>query len=281
MANTYFETLDQLSALLAETDAVTGAAVIGSRARAAADEASDLDVLVFAANPAESLAEIRWLSPLGRVWASTVDRSSPGLPVRRLLLDGAVQLDLLILPDDAVPALEGTPRRILADVARRGFQVLKAGGPVPTGLEELAGEETRPGRPSQEEFAELVSRFWIDVVRAARRLGRGEVWSALGIVDGPLKDAMIQMQTWITRAIKGPDCDTYWDGRHIEAWGGARFQKDLAATFAAFDAASVRAALIETMDVFRIQAIQAAQRWSLDYSETLDRRATVWVRTLD
>jgi hypothetical protein len=58
-----------------------------------------------------------------------------------------------------------------------------------------------------------------------------------------------------------------------------RFARDLAATWAPFDSAGVRRALVETMDQFRLLAIQAAQRWSLDYPEALDRRATVWVRT--
>ncbi|MDR2347290.1 MAG: aminoglycoside 6-adenylyltransferase [Bifidobacteriaceae bacterium] len=282
MANTYTETLNQLTALLEAADRVSGAAVIGSRGSGQADQAADLDVAVFADSAegaGELLGAVRWLSPLGRIWASTLDRSEPQLPLRRLLLDDAVQLDLVILGPEALPALAGGARRILAEAARRGFAVVKAGGPVPGGLEELAAEEARPARPSQEEFAELVSRFWIDVARVARRLGRGEVWSALRLTNGPLKDAMVQMQAWITRAVKGADWDTYWDGRHLGTWAGQRFERELAGAWAAFDEDSVRRALIETMDQFRLQAIQAAQRWALDYPEALDRRATVWVRT--
>ncbi|MDR2381655.1 MAG: aminoglycoside 6-adenylyltransferase [Bifidobacteriaceae bacterium] len=281
MAYSYTETLDLLISLLDGLPTVSGAALIGSRARTEADASADLDVLIFAAEPAPLLAGVGWLAPIGRVWATTVDRELTDLPVRRVLLDGAIQVDLLILADDAVPALPAPSRRILADMARRGYVALKQGGPVPQLLDELAGEEIRSARPSQEEFAELVSRFWIDVVRSARRLARGEVWSALRLIDGPLKDAMVVMQSWIVKAVKGADFDTFWDGRHLDVWAGQRFERDLGASFAAFDPASVRAALIETMDQFRLQAIQAAQRWSLDYPETLDRRTTVWVRTLD
>jgi aminoglycoside 6-adenylyltransferase len=281
VAYSYTETLDLLISLLDGLPTVSGAALIGSRARTEADASADLDVLIFAAEPAPLLAGVGWLAPIGRVWATTVDRELTDLPVRRVLLDGAIQVDLLILADDAVPALPAPSRRILADMARRGYVALKQGGPVPQLLDELAGEEIRSARPSQEEFAELVSRFWIDVVRSARRLARGEVWSALRLIDGPLKDAMVVMQSWIVKAVKGADFDTFWDGRHLDVWAGQRFERDLGASFAAFDPASVRAALIETMDQFRLQAIQAAQRWSLDYPETLDRRTTVWVRTLD
>ncbi|MDR1118216.1 MAG: aminoglycoside 6-adenylyltransferase [Bifidobacteriaceae bacterium] len=279
MAYTYDDILDQLAPLLAETEAVAGAAAIGSRASSTADSSSDLDVLVFAQDPEALLADTRWLSPLGRIWAATVDRSLPELPVRRILLDDAVQLDLLIVPVDAAQALGAPARRVLEDMARRGFAPVKAGGPVPDGLAELAAGDPGNGRPSQDEFAELVSRFWIDVVRSARRLTRGEVWGALRIIDGPLKDAMVQMQAWIVKAVKGADVDTYWSGRHLGRWAGDRFHRDLAAASAGFDGAEAQRALIETMDQFRLQAIQAAQRWSLDYPEALDRRATVWVRT--
>jgi predicted nucleotidyltransferase len=280
VADTYSDLLDRLTAVLLAEEAVAGAAVIGSRARGEADAASDLDLALFTPTPAALLADVQWLRPVGRLWAATVDRSLADLPVRRVLLDGAAQLDLLVLPADAATALPGPSRRVLADIARRGFAVVKAGGPVPEALEALAAEEPRPGRPSQEEFSDLVSRFWIDVVRAARRLSRGETWSALKITDGPLKDAMTQMQSWIAKAVKGADHETYWAGRHLDVWAGRRFERDLKETFADFDAESVRTALIETMDQFRLQAIQAAQRWSLDYAEGLDRRATVWVRTL-
>lgn len=279
MAYTYTEILDQLTPLLEDAEAVDGAAVIGSRATGEADSSADLDVAVFASQPEELLADVRWLNPLGRLWATTVDRSVPELPVRRLLLDGAIQLDLLIVPSSIVRQATGAARAVLVDAARRGFTSLKEGGPVPDALTELGAEEPGNGRPSQDEFSELVSRFWIDVVRVARRLARGEVWSALRIADGPLKDAMVQMQAWIVKAVKGPDVDTYWNGRHLELWAGPRFERDLAATFASFDAADVRRGLVETMDQFRLQAIQTAQRWSLDYPEALDRRATVWVRT--
>ncbi|MDR3360246.1 MAG: aminoglycoside 6-adenylyltransferase [Bifidobacteriaceae bacterium] len=281
MADTYTELLEHLTEVLANAPEVEGAAVIGSRAGSDADAGADLDVVLFAADPAGLASDVRWLSPLGRVWATTLDNSLAELPVRRVLLEGAIQLDLLTLSTDGIGQLAGGARRVLSDMARRGFETVKAGGPVPEALAALAGEAARPARPSQEEFAELVSRFWIDVVRAARRLSRGEVWSALRITDGPLKDAMVQMQSWIVKALKGGDFDTYWDGRRLGEWAGARFERDLQASFATFEAESVRAALIETMDLFRLQAIQAAQRWSLDYPETLDRRTTVWVRTLE
>ncbi|MDR2454381.1 MAG: aminoglycoside 6-adenylyltransferase [Bifidobacteriaceae bacterium] len=279
MAHTYSETLDQLTALLAPAGGVAGAAVIGSRGRGAADPAADLDLVLFAQAPEDLLGEVRWLSPLGRIWASTVDRSQPGLPVRRLLLDDAVQLDLLILPLDGPQTLAPAAQRVLGDIARRGFTTVKAGGPVPDGLAALIPGEPRSARPSQEEFAELVSRFWIDVVRVARRLGRGEVWSAMRLVNGPLKDAMVQMQSWIAKAVKGGELDTYWEGRHLREWAGRRFESELAGTIAVLYPDAVRRALFETMDQFRLQAIQAAQRWALDYPEALDRRATVWVRT--
>jgi hypothetical protein len=241
-----------------------------------------LDLALFAADPDQLLADNKWLSPLGRIWAATVDQSLPGLPVKRLLLDDAAQVDLLIISPDAVDQLAPAARAVLADSARRGFKVVKEGGPVPAGLAGLAAEAAAPHiRPSQDQFTDLVAGFWINSVRVARRLARGEVWSAKRILDGPMKDALVETQAWVVRARKGADGDTFWRGRRLERWAGARFERDLAATYSAFGADGVRQDLTETMDQFRLAAIEAANRWSLDYAEGLDRRATVWVRTWD
>ncbi|MDR2566623.1 MAG: aminoglycoside 6-adenylyltransferase [Bifidobacteriaceae bacterium] len=280
MPTNYREIIRQLTPLLRDSEAVLGAAVIGSRASDAPDSAADLDLLVFAAEPEALLADNAWISRLGRIWASTVDRTFPELPVKRLLLDDAAQVDLLILAPEAPDQLGPGARAVLADIARRGFDALKEGGPVPEGLAKLA-EESGAGlraRPSQDQFSQLVARFWIDAARAARRLGRGEVWAARRIVDGFMKDALVELQAWVIRALKGPDCDTYWRGRHLEQWVTPRFAEDLAATFGPLEAEAVRRDLTETMDQFRLLAIQAASRWSLDYAENLDRRVTVWVR---
>jgi predicted nucleotidyltransferase len=292
----YRDILDRFSALVQDFDPVGAAAVIGSRGRGEADEDSDLDLLVFAAQPAELLSDNGWLSPLGRIWAAAVDRSLPDLPVKRLLLDGAAEVDLMIVSPDAVerPAAceaqdgpegaQGPPppaASVLSDVVRRGFEPVKRGGPVPEGLAELAAAAAKAHRlrPSQEQFSQLVAEFWLDAVRAARLLARGEVWSASRIVDGPLKDALVESQSWIVRAVKGGERETYWRGRHLEEWAGERFVGELTRPRPPLFGAGVERELAATMDLFRLAAIQAASRWSLDYAEGLDRRATVWVRT--
>jgi predicted nucleotidyltransferase len=279
----YTDLRDRFGALLADFEPVVGAAVIGSRARDGADASADLDVVVFTPQTEELLADSGWLSPLGRIWAAAVDRSAPSLPVKRLLLDDAAQLDLLVLPPDAVEQSPPGAEAVLADIARRGFAALKEGGPVPDGLGELAerARAAQRARPSQEQFSQLVAGFWIDCVRAARRLGRQEVWSARRIIDGPMKSALVELQAWTVRAFRGGDADTFWQGRRLERWAGGRFLTALAGTFGDLDAASARHDLMLTMDQFRLLAIEAASRWSLDYAEGLDRRVTVWVRTWD
>jgi aminoglycoside 6-adenylyltransferase len=280
VASNYDKTINQISSLVGSIDAIVGAAIIGSRAHQGADQSADLDLLIFADSGPALLGDIGWLAPLGRPWASAVDKSNPELPVLRLLLEDAVRLDLLILDADGLAGLEADSQRWLAAAVGRGFSVIKAGGPVPDELEQLAEQAgARPGRPAQSEFADLIGRFWIDVAESARLLDRGEIWSAKRIIDGPMKDAMIQLQAWIIRARRGMDQDTYWDGRHLEEWVGERFREHLAATLAPLDHRGAAQALVETIDQFRVLGIQAAQRWGLDYPESVDRRITVWVRT--
>ncbi|MDR0365233.1 MAG: aminoglycoside 6-adenylyltransferase [Bifidobacteriaceae bacterium] len=279
--NTYEDILTQLAPLVTDSEAIIGAAVVGSRAGAEPDESADLNLLLFTDSPDELLSSNAWLSSLGRPWVAAVDRSFPELPVVRIMLDNAVQLTLTVLAPGAVETLSAPAKRVLTDMVGGPLTVLKAGGPVPDQLASLGGESPagRSGRPSQEEFAELVSRFWVDVPRAVRWLKRGEIWSARRLIDGPMKDAMVQVQAWITKSRRGGDVDTYWDGRHLEDWAGERFVAHLSAAMAPLDPAGAKRALVETMDQFRILGIQAAQCWALDYPEATDRRITVWVRT--
>ncbi|MDR1825719.1 MAG: aminoglycoside 6-adenylyltransferase [Bifidobacteriaceae bacterium] len=278
---TYGAHRQQLAALVQDNPSVRAGLIVGSRAVEGADEAADLDVVLVVDQPEAFLESPKWLGQLGRIWAWATDTAQAGLPVLRVLLDGAAAIDFIIWGVDQ--PLEPSFRALAADSLRRGYVVLKDELELTPRLEALAdaaAEAHAHGeRPTQEEFADTVAGFWIDAVRATKLLGRGEVWAAAHLIEARMKPRLIKVEGWAARAVHGAPYDTYWAGRHLEHWAVGSFLADFAGTFAAFDVADQRRALFHTMDVFRLLAVETAHRWGLDYPEAADMRATVWART--
>ncbi|MDR1799238.1 MAG: aminoglycoside 6-adenylyltransferase [Bifidobacteriaceae bacterium] len=278
---TYGAHRQQLAALVLDDEAIKAALVIGSRARDGADRAADLDVVLVVENPEAYLATQHWLGQLGRIWAYATDRTMPGAPIKRVLLDGAAAIDFIIL---------GTGQEVdqafltrAADALRRGYVVLKDEVGITDQLAlmaDAAAEAHAHGeRPTQEEFADLVAGFWIDAVRTAKLLARGEAAAAAALLGDGLRSRLVGMEAWAVRAVAGAPYDTFWEARHLEHWADKQFLQQFANTFAAYEVAALRQALYATMDLFRLLAVETSHRWGLDYPEAADMRATVWART--
>jgi len=267
----------ELERLVQSNDQIAAMVLIGSRAKQGAEEpdvAADLDAVVFSDQADDLRASQRWLADLGRIWVDSQDVVLDVLPVRSLLFDDAVALDLVIVPPSA--ADQAPTNQALARLVSRGFEVVKDTIDLASKLEAFGAGAIRP---TQEEFAAVTARFWTEAIRAVKRLGRGEHWVAKHAVDGRMKDLLMQVLTWQARASRGPTWETYWNGRHLETWAGARALEELAGCYATLEPDSIRQALFATMDAFRLVAMETASRLGFDYLEMADRKATVWART--
>ncbi|MCL2802745.1 MAG: aminoglycoside 6-adenylyltransferase [Micrococcales bacterium] len=275
MANSYADLRRQLDALAQENDQIEALVMVGSRAIGEADQAADLDAVVVSSQADELLNSLRWLVPLGQIWAYSLDKVMGTVPMLSLLFDDAMALDLVIVPPAALEA--GEQAEALGQILGRGHAVVKDSLGLDQKLAKMASEKT--DRPHQKEFSNAVAQFWIDAVRAAKWLDRGELWTANQVIECRLKSLLIRMAAWRAKATHGPAYDTYWDGRRLEEWAGQRTLEDLASCPPGSDPDSLRQALFNTMDVFRLAAVETASRFGLDYPEAADRKATVWART--
>jgi len=278
VADEYGVMRQELERLIQSNDQVAAMVLVGSRCgqgAAEADAAADLDFVVFSDNAADLLEAQRWLADLGRIWVDSQDVVLDHLPIRSLLFDNALALDLVIVPPSALD--QAPTGQALARLLSRGYEVMKDSIGLTTKLESAVAVVT--ARPAPDEYAAVTARFWTEAVRAVKRLGRGELWAAKHAVDGRMKDLLIQVLAWQTQASRGSDWDTFWDGRHLEKWASARAQEDLIGCLASLDPDSIRQALFATMDTFRLAAMETASRLGFDYPEIADRKATVWART--
>jgi len=267
----------------AEED-IRAAIVVGSRARAdqPADEWSDLDVTMFVRDPERYLSSSDWVQAMGHPWVAFVERTADGLGrERRVLFEGGLDVDLAIYPASLLDQMSKTG--VSADAAatiRRGVRVLLDKDRL---LEPLQASlpEPQPYRPpSQVEFLELVNDFWYHTVWTAKKLRRGELWTAKSCNDNYMKWRLLQLVEWHARATKGWDYDTWHSGRFLEKWADPRIVKQLGATFAHYEESDVWRALWAGMDLFRWVAIETASRLGYEYPTPADEYSTGLVKTL-
>jgi aminoglycoside 6-adenylyltransferase len=279
---TYEDVLDRFLSWAHLQPDVRAVVIVGSRARMdhPADAFSDLDLVVVTTDPNRYLWETDWLKPLGTLWLTFLENQAVGEGLeRRVLFEGALDVDFIPLPNEAVRrmALEGwTPE--VAAVLRRGFRFALD----KDNLSQLIGgvPSTKPSSasaPTQDKFLALCHDFLYHAVWAAKKLRRGELWIAKSCADGYMKQQLLRMIEWHSRSERGWNHDTWHGGRYLEEWADPDALDGLRETFAHYDEADVQRALLATMDLFCRVGRETAARLGCAYPEDADERVTVWV----
>ncbi len=96
-----------------------------------------------------------------------------------------------------------------------------------------------------------------------------------------MKELLLRMMEWHASALRGPDVDTWQNGRFLEEWGDARALPALPSIFARYDEDDLWRALLATMDLFRWLAIEAGERLGYAYPSDGDGHVTGWVQSCD
>jgi aminoglycoside 6-adenylyltransferase len=140
-------------------------------------------------------------------------------------------------------------------------------------------EPPAPQPPTQNQFLNLVNDFWYHAVWVAKKLRRGELWTAKQCCDSYMKRALLTMIEWHASAASGWSADTWHNGRFLEQWADPRAVDGLRDAFAHYDAADVRRALLASMDLFRWLATETAGRLGYPYPTSADEHVTALVRS--
>lgn len=265
-------------------EGIRAAAVLGSRSRTIrpADPWSDLDVVLFAVDPAPYLSDASWLSAMGPVWLTFVERTGAGEgKERRALFEGGMDVDFAFFPAVLLSeASRGSMPPEAALIASRGMRTLvDKDGRMEACFRELGPPE--PGRlPSQAEFLNLVSDFLYHTVWTAKKLRRGELWTAKGCSDSYMKWRLLTMIEWHARAVHGAGYDTWHNGRFLEQWADPRIVHGLGRVFASYEAEDLWRGLSATVDLFRWIAKEVSQRLGFPYPEGGDAQSAALVRGL-
>ncbi|HEU4759772.1 MAG TPA: aminoglycoside 6-adenylyltransferase [Dehalococcoidia bacterium] len=283
---------------------IRAALVVGSRARDdhPADDWADLDIIIVATDPRRYLSASDWLEDLGPVWVATRGRTNVADPEWLVVFDGAVDVDFVFIPYRqtkwGLRALSLLSRRpglmrllpkglasqaeeriaLSSDAFRRGIRVLVDKDGLAAGMRRLFSRPPSYRPPSRRQFADAVNGFWVMVERTAKKLLRGEVYVVRRWSDSQLREMLLQMVEWHARATRGPDLDTWHDGRFLDEWADPRALQTFADVFARYDRQDSARALLAMMDLFRWLAVETAERLGYPYPADTDAAVTEWVR---
>ena len=286
---------------------IRAALIVGSRAREdrPADEWSDLDVILTVTEPERYLAKTDWLENVGNPWITFIEKTGTGdEKEHRVLFEGGLDVDFIPLPAKKIQSLARLlqarerfpqilsllPRSLsqeatqgiaaFSDVARRGVKVLVDKDGVAELLMSAIVEPPAPAPPTQDKFLNLANDFWYHTVWTAKKLRRGELWTAKGCSDSYMKWHLLRMIEWHARAKNGFEYETWHAGRFLERWADPRIVEGLRDAFAHYDEDDLWRGLLATMDLFRWVAIETAEMLGHAYPSSADEHATELVKDL-
>lgn len=161
-------------------------------------------------------------------------------------------------------------------VLSRGVRALVDKGPPPS-PHPGGFQAPTPAHPSDEQFAALVQRIWLNAARVGQFLARGDLWRAKHVCDGVLKQYLLTLLEWHARAVHGPGYDTWHEGRYLDEWADPRAVAALPATFARYDRADLWRALEATLSLIRWLARETAARLGYSYPDEADAQVSAWL----
>jgi aminoglycoside 6-adenylyltransferase len=241
---------------------VRGAIVVGSRARTEtpADRWSDLDVGLFVDDPALLADDPSWVAEFGDPVLTFLEPAGLGHGVeRRVLYEGGEDVDFPFIPVSAWREAAASPGARL--LLTRGCRVLHDELGIREVLAQLEPPEPAPA-PDEVALTQLASDFWYHALWTARKLRRGEVFTAIDCLDGYLKARLVTLIGWHARAVD-PDVDTWHNGRFLERWADPGALAALERAFAHYDVRDVARALWETIDLWQGLEEETARRLGL------------------
>ncbi len=246
----------------ARADLLAGV-VVGSRARldGTADQWSDLDLILFTNSPQSYMEDSVWLDEFGDLWAARLYHTGSGYPEWFALYAGGLKVDIVFVPVQPGDR-HGLPQ-MLADftfqnVFQRGLRVLFDKTGIAGDEPYLPSVKKVPALPTQDEFQNAEAHFWIVAAKAARLVQRNDLWRAKQACDSELKACLLTMLEWHAMAVYGTERDIWYEGRCLADLAEDRAGSALPGTFAAYDQADLKRALLATAALYHRLADEVA-----------------------
>jgi len=182
---------------------IIGVMIIGSQARDdhPADKWSDLDLWIITTDPDLYLSATGWIEKIEKPLITFQQGVLDSGRERKVLFTNGLDVDFAFdTPEQFQKSLQDTT---ILDIIRRGINIiLDKDGEITQAINNLP-QFSFPKPPTQAEFHELIHIFWYRAQWAAKRLRRGELWVGKRSCDTTMKELLITIIEWHTRASNG------------------------------------------------------------------------------
>ena len=276
--NRYDGIIDNLLKWDNTSNILSAVLVIGSQARDnhQADESSDLDIMMFVDDPDYFILFDQWVKYMGKPYISFTESSvDGGWKERRVLFDGALDVDFIFLDTDLLESISNNSE--IAFLLERGYRILIN----KIGIEQYLPRNrklSQSGTPLSElEFQNIINDFWFHTVWTAKKIIRGEIWTAEYCLDYYMKMKLLSVIECYELVVNGWQYDTWFRGRFIEEWAEDWIVKKLQFCYAHYNSEDIKQALLSTMDLFRLVSIDISLKLQYKYPKEADEYATNWV----
>lgn len=275
MTNMFQAIVDNFIRWGESSDKLYAALIVGSQARTdhPADEYSDIDIIMFVDDLAFFLSSDQWLKDIGDYHVSFIENSLAGGQEIRVLFDGALDVDFMLLSKNDINALAGE----LLTILERGYRILIDKIGLQNIIPPLDAAKQSYNLLTEQEFKNTVNDFWYHSVWTAKKLRRGELWTAKFCVDSYMKRILLSIIECHAHAIHRLDYDTWHSGRFIEEWAESWIVEKLTLCFSHYNKDDIKNALLSTMALFHSVAVEIAEKLDFQYPKAADMYATAWV----
>lgn len=248
---------------------VRGLALIGSSVATDKpnDEYSDIDLVLATDAPNPYYGGDEWAAAIGTVWTSFAESVPEARHrERRILFEGGIDVDFVIID---LRDLESEPESlfIAREICTKEMRVLVDKGGVGGRLAGLATDRREAAAPDERVYANLVGDYYFHLVWAAKKIARGEIWSAAQCVNGYLSQRLLTMIEWDERARRGNSYDTKHNGRYLEKWADPETVGNLGGVFSQYGADALRRALSSSEGLFSRLARETAMLRGFSFPE--------------
>jgi aminoglycoside 6-adenylyltransferase len=275
---TYTDLITRFTNWAKAQETIQAAIIIGSRARtdAPADEWSDLDIILLTDTPDRYIDSEDWLENIHSYSISFLEKTAVGDGVeRRVMFDPHLDVDFIILTPEYFAGMLQVKE--VQQVFQKGYKMLFDKTDVTNGIKVPEDSSPAYSLPTQNQFDNLVQDFWYHIVWVSKKMLRGEIWVAKECLDSNLKHLLRRMAEWQAVTVLG---NSPWhNGRFIEDWAEPRLVNSFTTMFAIYDRNSILAAMTETMNIFRLLAIEVGECLNYPYPHQADQSAERFVHT--
>ncbi len=289
----YTQLEQRLAAWAAGREDIRAVVMIGSRVRTdhPSDAWSDLDTIAFVEDGAVYSRDTGWQVGLEQtlglpLWFAAFSETGRGDWEVEMVLEGGRKVDIVF---SQIRALEGIRSNLSQMIAAAPYHSVFGSG-LRVLLEKApGGEAVEPGDsaqipvppvpaqslPDQAVFDNLIANCFLELFRAAKLCGRGELWRAARVINHELQEQILVLLEWHTRST-GRRIWPY--GRFLEQWADPRALAVLPGAFAGYSTTGIRRASLAGLDLITWLSAETAIRLGLRDPIPVFHPASAWLK---